>query len=292
MKALYIQDLNDGSLVLYGHDLNDQLVESLVAEFQAQDKYAFAVDQIGSHGGAADSCEKCRQAGEKIAGGTVTAYRYSSEADTSASLEGDFGMVSSDLDVKTSVFSKMVKPIKSVLNVIPYLLALSLIAYGLLYFLRTENGSSEELAGIPRAAAQTTPDETQMTPTDVPVPTATIIPSPSPTSLPTPTEVVPTATEELVEGADQVCVDALSVTAEDAGKTLCITGVVYQSQVKNDVFSIFFSKDWGNFYVLSYDRVWDKAVPEACIQMTGEIVMSGTIPVIVFGYQNELSLCP
>ena len=292
MKALYIQDLNDGSLVLYGHDLNDQLVETLVAEFQAQDKYAFAVDQIGSHGGAADSCEKCRQAGEKIAGGTVTSYRFTSQVEANGSLDGDFGMVSSDVDVQTSFYTKLAKPVRVILNVIPYLLALTLIAYGMVYFLRTQSGSNGELAGSPLAAAQTTPDEMLAAPTDLPLPTATLTPSPSPTSLPTPTEVVPTPTEEPAEEAAPACVDALSITAEDAGKTLCITGIVHQSQVKNDVFSIFFSKDWGNFYVLSYDRVWDRAVPGACIQMTGEIVMSGTIPVIVFGYQNELSLCP
>ena len=292
MKALYIQDLNDGSLVLYGHDLNDQLVETLVAEFQAQDKYAFSVDQIGFHGGPADSCEKCRQAGEKIAGGTVTAYRYPSQVEANGSLDGEFGMVSSDVDVQTSVFAKLVKPVKVILNVIPYLLALTLIAYGMVYFLRTESGSGGDLVGLPQAAAQITPDEMLALPTDIPLPTATVTPSPSPTSLPTPTEALPTATEEPVEEAAPTCVEALSVTAEDAGKTLCITGVVHESQVKNDVFSIFFSKDWGNFYVLSYDRVWDKAVPGACIQMTGEIVMSGTIPVIVFGYQNELLLCP
>ena len=291
MKALYIHDQKEGALVLYGHDLDDELVQALVEEFQAQGKNAFAVDQRGAHGGPAEICEKCRQAGEKIAGGTLTTYQIPAEEQTEATLNGAIGMVSTEIALPTSPLTRLGKPIRVLFSLLPYLAALALITYGLAYFLRSESGQTGENFNPSLILAQRTPTQTSSAPTDILSPTATI-PTPSPTVLPTPTMSEPTPTEEPTTVAAPACLDALSITAADAGQTVCITGVVYRAETNNGVFMITFSKDWGNFYLLSYNREWKEAQAGVCIQVTGEIEMLGTIPVIAFGYQNELSLCP
>jgi hypothetical protein len=290
MKALYVHDQKEEALVLYGHDLEDHLVEALVAEFQAQGKHAFAVDQLGLHGGSAEICEKCRHAGEKIAGGTMTAYQYPAEEETASTLNGAIGMVSAELAQSTSPLAKLGKPIRKLFSVLPYLAALALIAYGMAYFLRSENGQTREDFNIPLIVAQVTPTETLPALIEMPSPTATQ-PMLSPTAAPTPTLKEPTPTEAPTSLAD-ACVDALTITADDAGQTMCITGVVYRAETNNGVFMITFSKEWGNFYLLSYNREWKEAQAGVCIQVTGMIEMLGTIPVIAYGYQNDLSLCP
>jgi hypothetical protein len=290
MKALYIHDQKEGALVLYGHDLDDELVQTLVDEFQAQGKNAFAVDQLGSHGGPAEICEKCRQAGEKIAGGTLTTYQIPAEEQTAAALNGAIGMVSTEIAQPTSLLTRLGKPFRMLFSILPYLAALALITYGLAYFLRSESGQTGENFNPSLVLAQRTPTQTRPAPTDLPSPTATR-PRPSPTALQTPTISEPTPTEEPTAVAAPACLDALSITAADAGQTVCITGVVYRAEKNNGVFMITFSKDWGNFYLLSYNREWKEAQAGVCIQVTGEIEMLGTIPVIAFGYQNELSLC-
>jgi hypothetical protein len=292
MKALYIYDQKDGALVLYGHDLTDQLVATLVVEFQAQGKHAFAVDQVGSHGGPAEICDKCRHAGEKIAGGTLTSYQFSEEEELTGSLNGAIGMISSEVAAPASPLSRLSKPIRMLFNLLPYLAALALIGYGLVYFLHNSPEQNEQSLDLPLAQAQLTPTQTLPTLMQTPVPTSTPIPSPSPTSIATPAEVVLFPTETPLAEVVPGCVDVLSITSDDSGKNLCVTGEVYASQEKNGVFSITFTKEWGNFYLLSYDRVWKDAQPGVCIQVTGDIVMSGTIPVIVFGWQNDLSVCP
>jgi len=295
MKALYIHDQREGALVLYGHDLDDQLVETLVAEFEAQGKLAFAVDQVGLHGGPATICEKCRQAGEKIAGGTVLVYKPSAEEDKTATLNGAIGMVSQGTVASTSLLNRLGKPIRMMFRILPYLAALALIAYVLVYFIRMDGAQKEDAVPTPLPIAQLipTPTATSVMPSDTPSHSATTPPLSSPSILPTPTEAEPTPTELPTYSGGVPCVDALSITPEDAGQTLCITGEVYRAEKNQDgVFMITFSKEWGNFYLLSYNRVWKEAQAGVCIQATGKIEMLGTIPVIAFGYQNELSLCP
>jgi hypothetical protein len=295
MKALYIHDQKEGALVLYGHDLDDQLVEALVAEYKAQGKLAFAVDQAGLHGGPAEVCEKCRQAGEKIAGGTVLVYKPSEEEDKATTLNGAIGMVSEETVASTSLLTKLGRPFRMMFRILPYLAALALIAYALVYFLHMESGQKGDYAPTQLAAAQLAPTQTAtaLTPTERPSPSATASPAPSPTILPTSSEAEPPPTELPTYSGGVACVDALSVTPDDAGKILCVTGEVYRAEKNKDgVFMITFSKEWGNFFLLSYNREWKDAQAGVCIQVTGKIEMLGTIPVIAFGYQNELSVCP
>jgi hypothetical protein len=298
MKALYILDQREGGLVLYGHDLEDSLVEMLVAEYQAQDKHAYSVDQAGVHGGPAEICEKCRRAGEKIASGTQVYLQPARESSKAAPIEGGIGMVSAEIDSPAQGIPRLGTPVRKLFSLFPFLAALALIGYGLVYFTGPEAGQSGEARNTQLPSMKLTPTQilaVQAIP-DTPDPSATPAPSPPPTSLPTQVDEQGTAeaaaSQEATTPEEAYCIPALAVTSEYAGQTLCVTGEVYRSELKEGVFSITFSKDWGNFYLLSYDRVWEKAQPGACIQANGQVVMSGTIPVIVFTYRNELSLCP
>ena len=294
MKALYILDHREGGLVLYGHDMQDSLVETLVDEYQAQGKYAYSVDQAGFHGGPAEICEKCRRAGEKIASGTVVLNQDSQEQTSISPLEGAIGMVSAEMDKPSKRVPNLVAPVRKLFSLLPVMAALVLVGYGLFYFIEPDaasdkNGQSLPSSILPNPSATQSEEASYVTVT--PARTPTSAPSPTATLQPTPSEE-PLASEQATATQPPACMDALSVTAEYAGQTICITGEVYRAEQKDGVFSITFNKDWGNFYMLSYDRVWEEARPGACIRATGEIVMLGTIPVIVFGYRNDLSLCP
>jgi hypothetical protein len=303
MKALYILDQREGGLVLYGHDLEDSLVEMLVAEYQAQDKHAYSVDQAGAHGGPAEICEKCRRAGEKIASGTQVYLQPAQESSKAAHIEGGIGMVSAEIDSPAQGIPNLGTPVRKLFSLFPFLAALALIGYSLVYFTGLEAGQSGDLRNTQLPSIKFTPTQVlaaQVIP-DTPEPSPTLAPSRRPTSLPTPADEQGTAeaaasmeaaSQEATGSEEASCIPALSVTSQHAGQNLCITGEVYRAELKEGVFSITFSKDWGNFYLLSYDRVWESAQPGACIQANGQVVMSGTIPVIVFTYRNELSLCP
>jgi hypothetical protein len=303
MKALYILDQREGGLVLYGHDLEDSLVEMLVAEYQAQDKHAYSVDQAGAHGGPAEICEKCRRAGEKIASGTQVYLQPAQESSKAAHIEGGIGMVSAEIKSPAQGIPSLGTPVRKLFSLFPFLAALALIGYGLVYFTGPQAGQTGEVPNTQLPSIKLTPTQVlaaQAIP-DTPEPSAILAPTSPPTSLPTPAyeggtaeaaASMEAASQEATTSEEAYCIPALSVTSEFAGQTLCVTGEVYRSELKEGVFSITFSKDWGNFYLLSYDRVWEKAQPGACIQANGQVVMSGTIPVIVFTYRNELSLCP
>lgn len=290
MKALYILDHREGGLVLYGHDLEDNLVETLVLEYQAQGKNAYSVDQAGLHGGPAEICEKCRRAGEKIASGTLVVAQASQERVEISPLRGGIGMVSTEIDMPSKQLPSLGAPIRKLFSLLPLIGTLVLVGFSLVYFLEPEAALNQDGLSLQSSSVQPVPSATQAqiqspaaTLTRASLPTATLQPTPSQE----PMLDLQTTTPEA-----PACVNALSVTAEYAGQTLCITGEVHRAEQKEGVFSITFSKDWGNFYLLSYDRVWEEARPGVCIQTTGEIVMSGTIPVIVLGYRNDVSICP
>jgi hypothetical protein len=127
MKALYILDQREGGLVLYGHDLEDSLVETLVSEYQAQGKYAYSVDQAGFHGGPAEVCEKCRRAGEKIVSGTVVYVQPGREQAEISPLEGAIGMVSEEVEGPARKMPNLVTTVGKFFSLLPVLAALILV---------------------------------------------------------------------------------------------------------------------------------------------------------------------
>jgi hypothetical protein len=297
MKALYILDQREGGLVLYGHDLEDSLVETLVEEYQSQGKHAYSVDQMGRHGGPAEICEKCRRAGEKIAKGTLVVAQTSQNRAMAPPLEGGIGMVSAEVEAPSKPLPNLGPPIRKFFSLLPVVAALVLVGFGLVYFLSPEVDKNSNTLASRIATPSPMPSSTQVAQVVFETPEATLTLAPSPTLPLQPTassipEEEPVVVVQVTNTEVPACMDALSITAEHAGQMICITGEVYRAEQKDGVFSITFSKDWGHFYLLSYDRIWEDAKPGVCIQATGEIVLSGTIPVIVFGYHNDLSLCP
>ncbi len=126
------------------------------------------------------------------------------------------------------------------------------------------------------------------TPTQPPMPTAR--PSATPTSLPlSPT---PTETVEVAVALDSGCVDALSVTLEDVGKTLCVQGTVLNTEEQGTAFLIAFGNEPGTLYFLSYDVKLEDLKSGVCVQATGEIMQLANSPVLIYGYTNVPEICP
>lgn len=87
------------------------------------------------------------------------------------------------------------------------------------------------------------------------------------------------------------CVPALSVTLDDVGKELCVTGTVVFTTQKGDVFSIYFSKDDGTFRIVIYDRVPKDIVEGVCVQVTNEIQTLLDRPVMALRYHDVINIC-
>jgi len=87
------------------------------------------------------------------------------------------------------------------------------------------------------------------------------------------------------------CVQALSVTLADVGKTLCVTGSVAYTTQKDNAFSVYFSEQSGYLRIVVYDRV-PKGIDEGvCIKLTGEIKELLNAPVIAPGYHDVIDFC-
>ena len=87
------------------------------------------------------------------------------------------------------------------------------------------------------------------------------------------------------------CVDVLTITMEDVGKTLCVRGVIEYFEARQSGFLIAFSNEKGAMYWVSYDLVWEPAKKSLCVEVTGEVMQIANTPVIVFGYTNLPVVC-
>ncbi len=110
------------------------------------------------------------------------------------------------------------------------------------------------------------------------------------TASPEPSQTVePTSTPADIASPD--CKQALSVTLDDVGKKICVTGtVVFTSQI-GTAFSIYFSNDDGYFRIVIYDRVPTDIKAGVCIRVTGEIKTLTGIPVMALGYFDVIEFC-
>lgn len=112
--------------------------------------------------------------------------------------------------------------------------------------------------------------------------TIPLIPSATYTLIPTP---IPITTNQ------SDCVQALSVTLVDVGKTLCVMGTVEYTTQKGNSFSIYFSKDEGYFRIVVYDRVPNGIKKGVCVKVTGVIKELLNGPVIAPGYNDVIEIC-
>jgi len=132
----------------------------------------------------------------------------------------------------------------------------------------------------------------EMSPTRQPTQTqAVIIP---PTATRTPTQQVPTSrpTNTPTTTSSWQCRDALSITLEDVGQTICTYGTVIEIVEKPNNFMVIFSHERGAFYWVTYDLVWSKGDVDSCYYATGKIDQIANTPILVFGYNNLPEMCP
>jgi hypothetical protein len=120
--------------------------------------------------------------------------------------------------------------------------------------------------------------------------TTKIVPTVMVQFLPTATEtLIPTFTNTAPVQGD--CVQALSVTLADVGKELCVTGIVEYTTQKGNSFSIYFSKDDGDFRIVVYDRVPKGIEKGVCVKVTGVIKELLSAPVIAPGFKDVIEIC-
>lgn len=127
----------------------------------------------------------------------------------------------------------------------------------------------------------------------IPSPTQSVLVSTN-TSIPIDKNTpVPTLTPNMTITSGNIgdCIQALSVTMNDVGKKLCVTGtVVYTTQVDN-AFSIYFSEETGFLRIVVYDHVPKGVAKGVCIKLTGEIKVLLNSPVIAPGYLDVIDIC-
>jgi DNA-directed RNA polymerase subunit RPC12/RpoP len=138
------------------------------------------------------------------------------------------------------------------------------------------------------SATPAAPAEVKVThkPTATPVPTQTEAATESPTITAT---LEPASTTTIPGSAD--CVPALSITIDDVGKNLCVTGTVVFVLQNDTAFSIYFSNDDGYFRIVVYDRVYKNIKKGVCVKVTGEIKTLTGIPVMALGYNDVIEIC-
>jgi hypothetical protein len=159
----------------------------------------------------------------------------------------------------------------------------------------------QRLAGLIHISV--TPTEqatlTPIPPTKTPAQLARL-PTKSPTARPTYTPTIkitasatlPAETSTPTFTPTQGCRDAVSITLQDVGKTLCVQGKVVEIIDLPNEFMLIFSYERGAFYWVSYDLVWSQAKVNACYQITGKIRQISHSPILVFDYQNIPEECP
>jgi hypothetical protein len=154
----------------------------------------------------------------------------------------------------------------------------------------------EPQVAVPVVIATSTVTEAAPIPTNtvraMNTPTRTPPPLPSATTLaaildtPT-TEPSPSPSPTEASG----CVDVLTVTLEDVGKTICVRGEIQNFEARPTGFLIAFSNQKGAMYWVSYDLVWEPAKKGLCVELTAEVLQIASSPIMIFGYQNLPVIC-
>jgi len=143
-----------------------------------------------------------------------------------------------------------------------------------------------EVAIVP---TETVRAENTPTRTPRPLPSATAAVATEAMASETPASEKPTSAPSPTTASG--CVDVLSVTVEDVGKTVCVRGEILSFEARPSGFLIAFSNQSGAMYWVSYDLVWAPAKEGLCVEVTGEVMQIANSPVLIFGYQNLPQIC-
>jgi hypothetical protein len=110
-----------------------------------------------------------------------------------------------------------------------------------------------------------------------------------------PSTSIPTSSPTSIHGQETStilgCVNALTITLADVGKSLCVQGTVIETLDKPSFFMVLFSYEKGAFYWVTYDMVWSRGKIDTCYQITGKIDRIGNSPMLVFNYDNLPKEC-
>ena len=165
------------------------------------------------------------------------------------------------------------------------------------------SGLEKNLAGLANRGATPSPTLTfsPIPPTNTPIPPSST-PSPTSTKKPTNTPLIglnllaTSATQELIpspsSSPSSSCRQALSITLEDVGQTMCVQGIVLETVTNPTDFMMIFSYEKNAFYWVSYDLALDNVESDTCYQIQGIIDRIGNSPVLVFAYKNLPEVCP
>ena len=163
-------------------------------------------------------------------------------------------------------------------------------------------GILSSLAKTPQVTESVLAGSTQPFPTRTAAVQVTSTTRPSLTPTATQTRVPATATRRvtltvalsptpsLTPGPE--CVEAISISLEDVGKTLCGRGVIVRTENRPNGFLVIFKEELGQFMLVTYDLEWTDGEPGMCIQFEGEVQQLGQAPVIVFGWTSLPIPCP
>lgn len=157
--------------------------------------------------------------------------------------------------------------------------------------------------GTPSSMANTTPvlalesqtgvkSASEISATIQPTKTQAVIVPPTATHTPTQPEPTTPPTDTPTATSSWQCRDALSITLDDVGQTICTYGTVIETVEKPNNFMVIFSHERGAFYWVTYDLVWSKGEVDACYYTTGKIDQIANTPILVFGYNNLPEMCP
>jgi hypothetical protein len=211
------------------------------------------------------------------------------------SLRAEMLPASEEQPAKKSIFQQ--ENLRIAVGILLGLFVLTLIWYVLIGPGRS--GLEKNLASLANREVTPSPTSTftPVPPTKTPIP-PTFTPSPTSTKKPTNTPLIglnllaTSTTQTITPTTSSACRQALSITLNDVGQTMCVQGVVLEIVENPTDFMVIFSYEKNAFYWVSYDLVLSNAEPDTCYQIQGTIDRIGNSPVLVFAYQNLPEVCP
>jgi hypothetical protein len=179
---------------------------------------------------------------------------------------------------------------------------LGLVILAFIWYILIGPGRPEmekNLASLAQRAETPTPTSTSspIPPTDTPIPPSST-PTPTSTRKPTNTPLIglnllaTSTTRFITPTSSSSCRQALSITLDDVGQSMCVEGIVIETADHPTDFMVIFSNEKNAFYWVSYDLIWSEAEVDTCYQIQGTIDRIGNSPVLVFSYQNLPEVCP
>ncbi|MGE5124626.1 MAG: hypothetical protein ACM3H7_08910 [Acidobacteriaceae bacterium] len=156
--------------------------------------------------------------------------------------------------------------------------------------------ASQPTAVQPPVKSPTPTQTLPITPSVTASPTRTVTPTSTRRYTYTPTftstHLPPSLTPSITPTPTPACWQAVDISLDDVGKTLCVRGTVTELITQSNSFLVIFGHAKGAFYWVSYDMAWDQAKLRTCYQLVSKIIQIGNSPIQIFDYSNIPEVCP